>query len=45
MSPRVVKQIIEPKPAIEGAGVKSQRAFGPGKAREFDPSTSLSQPN
>ena len=28
MSLRAVKQIIEPKPTIEGAGVKLQRAFG-----------------
>jgi len=32
-----VKQIIEPKPTIEGAGVKLQRAFGFGKTKEFDP--------
>jgi redox-sensitive bicupin YhaK (pirin superfamily) len=37
MSLRGVKQIIEPKPTIEGAGVKLQRAFGFGKTREFDP--------
>ena len=37
MSLRSVKQIIEPKPTIEGAGVKLQRAFGFGKTREFDP--------
>jgi redox-sensitive bicupin YhaK (pirin superfamily) len=37
MSLRAVKQIIEPKPTIEGAGVKLQRAFGFGKTREFDP--------
>jgi quercetin 2,3-dioxygenase len=37
MSLRPVKQIIQPKPAIEGAGVKLQRAFGFGKTREFDP--------
>jgi quercetin 2,3-dioxygenase len=37
MSLRPVKQIIEPKPTIEGAGVKLQRAFGFGKTKEFDP--------
>jgi redox-sensitive bicupin YhaK (pirin superfamily) len=37
MSLRAVKQIIETKPTIEGAGVKLQRAFGFGKTREFDP--------
>jgi hypothetical protein len=37
MSLRPVKQIIQPKPTIEGAGVKLQRAFGFGKTKEFDP--------
>src|SRR5690349_11804439 len=37
MSLRAVKQIIEPKPTIEGGGVKLQRAFGFGKTRERDP--------
>ena len=37
MSLRAVKQIIEPKPTIEGAGVRLQRAFGFGKTKEFDP--------
>src|SRR5215468_2325674 len=37
MSLRPVKQIIEPKATMEGAGVKLQRAFGFGKTREFDP--------
>jgi quercetin 2,3-dioxygenase len=37
MSLRAVKQILETKPTIEGAGVKLQRAFGFGKTREFDP--------
>ena len=37
MSLRPVKQIIQPKPTIEGAGVKLQRAFGFGKTTEFDP--------
>ena len=31
MSLRAVKQILETKPTIEGAGVKLQRAFGFGK--------------
>jgi redox-sensitive bicupin YhaK (pirin superfamily) len=37
MSLRPVQQIIQPKPTIEGAGVKLQRAFGFGKTKEFDP--------
>ena len=37
MSLRAVKQVLETKPTIEGAGVKLQRAFGFGKTREFDP--------
>lgn len=37
MSIRPVKQIIQPKPTIEGAGVHLQRAFGFGKTEEFDP--------
>ncbi|HZQ19013.1 MAG TPA: pirin family protein [Terriglobales bacterium] len=37
MSLRPVKRIIQPKPTIEGAGVKLQRAFGFGKTRDFDP--------
>ena len=37
MSLRAVKQILETKPTIEGAGVKLQRAFGFGKTQEFDP--------
>jgi redox-sensitive bicupin YhaK (pirin superfamily) len=32
-----VKQILETKPTIEGAGVRLQRAFGFGKTAEFDP--------
>jgi redox-sensitive bicupin YhaK (pirin superfamily) len=32
-----VKQILETKPTVEGAGVKLQRAFGFGKTAEFDP--------
>ncbi len=37
MSLRAVKQVLETKPTIEGAGVKLQRAFGFGKTKEFDP--------
>ena len=37
MSLRAVKQMLETKPTIEGAGVKLQRAFGFGKTQEFDP--------
>ena len=37
MSLRPIKQIIQAKPTIEGAGVKLQRAFGFGKTKEFDP--------
>jgi redox-sensitive bicupin YhaK (pirin superfamily) len=37
MSLRAVKQIIETKPTLEGAGVKLQRAFGFGKTKDFDP--------
>jgi hypothetical protein len=37
VSLRAVKQILETKPTIEGAGVKLQRAFGFGKTKEFDP--------
>lgn len=37
MSLRPVKTIIEPKPTIEGAGVKLQRAFGFGQTTDFDP--------
>ena len=33
MSLRAVKQILETKPTIEGAGVKLQRAFGFGKTK------------
>jgi hypothetical protein len=29
--------MLEPKPTVEGAGVKLQRAFGFGKTKEFDP--------
>jgi quercetin 2,3-dioxygenase len=37
MSLRPVKDVIQAKPTIEGAGVKLQRAFGFGKTKEFDP--------
>jgi hypothetical protein len=37
MSLRPVKEIVESKPTIEGAGVRLQRAFGFGKTKEFDP--------
>jgi redox-sensitive bicupin YhaK (pirin superfamily) len=37
VSIRPVKQILETKPTLEGAGVKLQRAFGFGKTKEFDP--------
>src|SRR6476619_1636032 len=37
MSLRPVKQIIQPKPPLEGAGVKLQRAFGFGSTTDFDP--------
>jgi quercetin 2,3-dioxygenase len=37
MSLRPVKEIIQTKSTIEGAGVKLQRAFGFGKTKEFDP--------
>ena len=37
MSIRAVKRVIQPKPAIEGAGVKLRRGFGFGDTTEFDP--------
>ena len=37
MSLRAVRQLVQPKPTIEGAGVRLQRAFGFGKTKEFDP--------
>ena len=37
MSIRPVKQIIQSQPAIEGAGVRLNRAFGFGTTDEFDP--------
>jgi redox-sensitive bicupin YhaK (pirin superfamily) len=37
MSLRPVKELIQTKPTLEGAGVKLERAFGFGKTRAFDP--------
>ncbi len=37
MSLRPIRQILQPKPTIEGAGVRLQRAFGFGKTKDFDP--------
>jgi quercetin 2,3-dioxygenase len=37
MSVRAVKQVIHPKPTLEGAGVRLQRGFGFGATNEFDP--------
>ncbi len=37
MSVRPVKEMLLAQPAIEGAGVKLQRAFGFGNTTEFDP--------
>ena len=37
MSVRPVKQVIHPKPTLEGAGVRLQRGFGFGNTNEFDP--------
>ncbi len=37
MSVRPVKQIIESKPVVEGAGVHLRRAFGFGDTTDFDP--------
>ena len=37
MSIRPVKQIIESKPVVEGAGVHLRRAFGFGETSEYDP--------
>ena len=37
MSVRPVKEVIHPKPTIEGAGVRLQRGFGFGNTTEFDP--------
>jgi len=37
MSIRPVKQIVQAKPTLEGAGVKLKRGFGFGDTSEFDP--------
>src|SRR6187401_1376520 len=37
MSIRAIKNLSHPKPTIEGAGVKLQRAFGFGDTTAFDP--------
>ena len=37
MSLRPVKEILNTKTTLEGAGVKLERAFGFGKTKEFDP--------
>jgi redox-sensitive bicupin YhaK (pirin superfamily) len=37
MSVRPIKQVLQAKPTIEGAGVKLKRAFGFGNTSEFDP--------
>ena len=37
MSIRPIKQIVQAKPTIEGAGVKLHRAFGFGDTSDFDP--------
>ena len=37
MSLRPVKEILQTKTTMEGAGVKLERAFGFGKTKEFDP--------
>ncbi len=37
MSLRPIQKITKPKPTIEGAGVRLQRAFGFGKTKDFDP--------
>ncbi len=37
MSIRPVREIVQSKPTIEGAGVKLNRAFGFGNTTEFDP--------
>jgi redox-sensitive bicupin YhaK (pirin superfamily) len=36
MSVRPIKKVVQAKPALEGAGVKLQRAFGFGSTSEFD---------
>ncbi len=37
MSLRPVRQVLQTQSAVEGAGVKLQRAFGFGKTKDFDP--------
>jgi redox-sensitive bicupin YhaK (pirin superfamily) len=37
MSVRPVKEVIHPKPTLEGAGVRLQRGFGFGNTSAFDP--------
>src|SRR6187549_414311 len=37
MSIRPVKRLVKSKPALEGAGVHLQRAFGFGNTSDFDP--------
>ncbi len=37
MSIRPVKEIIQARPTIEGAGVKLKRGFGFGNTTDFDP--------
>jgi redox-sensitive bicupin YhaK (pirin superfamily) len=37
MSVRAVKRVIQPKPTLEGAGVRLQRGFGFGNSTDFDP--------
>lgn len=37
MSLRAVKEMINTKPTLEGAGVRLERAFGFGKTKAFDP--------
>ncbi len=37
MSIRPIRQVIEAKPTVEGAGVKLRRAFGFGNTGDFDP--------
>jgi quercetin 2,3-dioxygenase len=37
MSLRPVREIIQTKPTMEGAGVKLERAFGFGNTKDFDP--------
>ena len=37
MSIRPVKQIVQSRPTLEGAGVRLRRAFGFGETSEYDP--------